>query len=219
MNGIDSPHANRGDGLTGSLDLPRDGRAGDAYALLARLTRLAIIGEYDARQRLPQLLGDSLRMVGTDRAIVWRMTNGGEQLVVEALASHVPGAERVVMPLDAHTNPHYFRAVHSGEVIVASLDQIDPPLSELWTDYAPAHGIGAKLDIPLIAIGRTVGLVSFERTNAQPTWSTDDVTLALSIANLVQLGNWEERGGIARIGPPGEYVEHSLPAPRSFRPF
>lgn len=218
MNAPDSPLAHRDDNAFRSIDQPRNGRVVDACALLARLTRLAIIGEYDVRQRLQQLLSDALRMVNADRAAVWRMTNGGESLVLETRASRLNAGEHAPLPLDSRTSPRYFRALHSGEVLVASLDQIDPPLSELWSDYSLTNGISAKLDIPLIAIGRTVGLISFERSGAHPAWSNDDVTLALSIANLVQLGDWDERAGVAAFGAPGEHLEHSLPRLRTFRP-
>lgn len=198
----------------------RDARSIDAHALLARLTRLAIMGEYDARQQLGQVLAHALRIIEIDRAVVWRLIDGGQTLALEEAADRLSGDVRSFPgKLHASSKPRYFRALGNGEVVAACADQIDPPMAELWTNYAQPHGITAKLDIPLIVLGRTVGLISFERLGSPAPWSPDEVTLALSIANLVQLGDWEPRLGLAgpidALGPP---VDNALPSLRSYRP-
>lgn len=190
----------------------------DAYALLARLTRLAIIGEYDVRHQLPEMLQLGLRVLSLDRAVMWRMSGDRESIVVDATASNSSVAVRSFpRELHAAARSHYFRAVGNGEIIVASADQIDAPMMDLWADYAAANGISAKLDVPLMALGRTFGLMSFERLGGSSTWSTDDVTLALQIANLVQLGDWESRAANPLLESLAESREHALPALRNYQ--
>lgn len=220
---MNNPHDSsnpRADRSGRSFESSHDGRVIDAHALLARLTRLAIIGEFDARHRLGQVLADALRIVKVDRVVVWRMTADGQSLVREKAASS-PGGDLRTLPheLRASGAAHYFRALLDGEVLAASSEQIDPPLADAFPRYAQVHGVGAKLDIPLIALGRTIGLISFERLGRAAPWSTDDVTLALSVANLVQLGDWEaRRPADDLLDSYGAGTEAVLPSLRTYRP-
>ena len=83
--------------------------------------------------------------------------------------------------------PLYFRALEEERVIVANDAHSDPRTAEFSHGYLDVHGITSMLDAPLRARGTTIGIVCHEHIGAARVWTSEEQTLAGSLADLATL--------------------------------
>jgi len=81
----------------------------------------------------------------------------------------------------------YFRAIQSGQVIVAH-DSTSHELTAEFTDaYFQKENIQSMLDIPIRMNGEVSGILCCEQSDQRREWSEDDVIFARSIADIISL--------------------------------
>lgn len=186
----------------------------EAYAMLARLTRRAILGDYDPLAELPDILSSVMRLVDVDRISVWRFSDRGTSLTRFESIVRRPDTERESddgattrldrerVTLYATDSPIYFRTLLRGEVIAATDLLGTKATADLYRPYLRERGVTAKLDVPLLSTGRVVGVLSFEQTRSTDPWPANVLILAVSLANLIQLGEWTAPE--VKVQEPGE---------------
>jgi len=121
------------------------------------------------------------------RVSIWRYLE--DQSVIRCLDlyeaatdQHSAGAE-----LSADLVPAYFEAMRQGAVIAADDAQYDPRTCEFAPGYLVPLGITSMLDARIHLHGALHGVLCLEHVGAARTWTPDEQTFAVAVANLVSL--------------------------------
>lgn len=83
--------------------------------------------------------------------------------------------------------PVYFRAIQSGQVIVAHDISSHELTAEFTGAYFQHEAIESMLDIPIRMNGEVSGILCCEQSQSPRQWSEDDVVFARSIADIISL--------------------------------
>ncbi len=97
--------------------------------------------------------------------------------------------------LTAADYPPYFEALHSETTITANNAKTDPRTSCFTQSYLTPLGIGAMLDVPVIAMDKMVGVICHEHLGGPRSWNADEERFGYLMANLVALALERSRGG------------------------
>ncbi|MFT5738704.1 MAG: diguanylate cyclase (GGDEF)-like protein/PAS domain S-box-containing protein [Gammaproteobacteria bacterium] len=81
--------------------------------------------------------------------------------------------------------PNYFAALNEDRVIDACDAYRDPRTCEFSETYLPLYGISSMLDAPIRFAGRTIGIICIEHVGEQRQWTSDEITFAASLADLI----------------------------------
>jgi two-component system cell cycle sensor histidine kinase/response regulator CckA len=151
--------------LTGHRDL--DGR--DVPAALRLITEAAA------------------RTLGVARVSIWRYNRNHSSIECADLFELEAGRHSSGSILSASTHPGYFRALAEVDVIAADDAIHDPRTSEFADDYLRPLGIQSMLDVPVQVGGVLDGVLCHEHIGSPRSWTTDEKTFAVAMANLVSL--------------------------------
>ncbi len=181
-------------------------REGEERLLRQRNSLIALTGPGaldadDLPSALRRITETAARTLGVARAGVWRFDSDHSSIhPADSLAS---GSEprAAAAGLTQATCPAYFRALLEQDVIAADDALRDPRTHELAGDYLRPHGITSLLNVP-IRLGDTPdGVLCYEHVGPPRTWSSDEKTFAIAIANLVALTleQWERKRADATL--------------------
>ncbi len=149
----------------------------------------------DLPTALRRITESSARTLIVARVSVWRYSPNHD--AIECRNLFELGAQRHSSGsrLTAADYPTYFRALEHGEVLAIDDACADPRTQELCRDYFMPLQIGALMDIPIYMGGTVVGVLCHEHLGNARTWTADEKTFALAMANLVSLSieGWERR--------------------------
>ena len=126
--------------------------------------------------------------LGVERASIWMLEPDGHALVCQDLYEASPHRHSRGYKLSEQDCPAYFAALLSEGWIVASDAQQDPRTKCFASSYLQPHGIGAILDMPIRAGGRTAGVLRHEHVGGPRVFQTDEQLTASFLATLASLG-------------------------------
>jgi len=156
-------------------------------AALIELTSHREIDGHDLTAAVQLLTETAARTLHVARASVWRFTPDRSAIecvdLFEAdFSRHSAGAR-----LASAAYPAYLRALEVAEVLAADDAAADPRTSELAGPYLRPLDIRSMLDVPIRTSGGLHGVLCHEHVGSLRTWTPDQKTFAVALANLVSL--------------------------------
>jgi hypothetical protein len=177
-----------------ALSAPEVARPGDTSELPRRcMTAVAeliaqrslFVGDLGATvRRITEAASDTLDI---ERVSVWFLDPARTQIACADLFERAKAQHSSGTTLFAKDFAPYFQALASERTIAAHDAHTDPRTRVFSEVYLKPLGIGAMLDVPILASGNMVGVICHEHVGSQRRWSTDDETFAYVLASLVAL--------------------------------
>ena len=158
--------------------------AAQSQALTALTERQAdSSGQFDTRLR--DILVMTARTLDVERVSLWRLAYDAQS--IRCLDLYTLSADRHEQggALGYFDAPAYFDALGRDRVIAAHEVATDPRTCQLLDSYLTPLGIGAMLDVPLRRENATVGVLCAEHVGKPRTWTVDEQSFAIAVANLV----------------------------------
>lgn len=156
----------------------------NALIALTRETQPEILHIEDAFMRITET---TARTLGVERVSIWRFT--GQHEGVECLDLYELAHDRHSsgLMLSASDVPSYFEAIKTMELIAAD-DALNHPITREFADtYLLPLGIGSMMDVPVLLGNRVDHLLCCEHVGPIRTWTPDEKTFAVAVANLISL--------------------------------
>ena len=148
----------------------------------------------DLAAALRRLAESSACTLETARVSVWRYNADQNVLECRNLYDASTRDHTAGQSLAARDYPVYFRTLAEGGIVAVDDGCADPRTREFAESYFRPLGIGAMLDVPLYIGGKVVGVLCHEHVGGPRTWTADEKTFAVAMANLVSLNlEGEER--------------------------
>lgn len=129
----------------------------------------------------------SAKTLGAPRVSVWRFTPDRSAIRCHDLFESSTGQHSSGAELPVRSCPAYIQALDNMEVLTAGDANVDPRTREFSESYLKPLGISAMLDAPIYLAGKIEGVVCHEYYGDTKTWSADEQTFAVAVANLVSL--------------------------------
>ncbi len=162
---------------SGNLDLQ------SAFAQLAKESH-AVAG---LDETLRQLTATTARMLDVERVSLWGLRSDARTLecidLFELSRSHHSSG----LTFSAARYPEFFRALATGEPIVADDALTHPSTRELAHDYLLMNGISAVVNSPIHVNGELQGTLCVERVGPHSSWTSVQRLFSHAIASLVSL--------------------------------
>jgi PAS domain S-box-containing protein len=162
---------------------------------LIELMDIDAIGEQDLTASVRKLTEIATTTMGVARVGVWQFTNDGSLIVCTDLfdagaQEHLSGES-----FEAADGKPYFDALKESNLIATGELADRPDLEAILERYTAPRGITALMASPIHHAGRVVGLICCEHIGDERTWTADEKTFAIAIANMVSLAmeGWERR--------------------------
>jgi PAS domain S-box-containing protein len=154
--------------------------------LLSLMSR-GILFRADLRSAIQEITEACSDLIGTERISVWLYDEGYAtvrciDIYDRSARRHTEGEE-----LNSSEFPSYTSSHRRGAVVAATDVYNDPRTRDIPAAYFRKHDIRSLLDAPVWLHDRVGGLLSFEQTGSQRSWSQEDERLSISMAALVSL--------------------------------
>ena len=156
-------------------------------AALVELTSRHQLDASHLRTALGRIAETAARTLNVARVSIWRYIADHSAIECLTLYESASGEQSSGTVLAAAAYPRYFQALEISEVIAAADAFTDPRTSEFADAYLGPLGIGAMLDAPIAAGGVHIGVLCNEHVGSARTWTADEKTFAVAVANLVSL--------------------------------
>lgn len=177
-----------GDTSFGGVETRLRARAARQAGALLQLARRNLLSGADLREFFCEAGRLEARALKVERVGVWFFSDEGRTLELESLYRRSTDVCEKGGRLHVADFPEYFQAV-SEEGIVAAEDAVrDPRTEALAGPYLEPLGIGAMLDVPIYVQGRLEGVLCHEHVGPPRTWTPDERTFAIAMANILALG-------------------------------
>lgn len=128
------------------------------------------------------LLKEASEAIGCERANVWLLDNGNEEL--ENICSYSNGVLSKEATLARSDFPNYFDHLLVNEIISSSNAALEIKNEELVIPYILPNGIVSMMDIPLRSEGQMIGVICFEFTK-EHDWTLAEQKFGQSLAQLI----------------------------------
>ena len=159
------------------------------------------------------------RMLAVERASIWlfredRSTIQLQDLYESSTCQHSAGAV-----LQADQFPSYLQALDREEHATAALDaHLDSRTRERSSSSLTLCGSGARLDALIRHRGKTVGVLCHESFGSPRTWTSNEMTVATSLAMMVTLAmeSMERRESEKALRQAKEQAEKASAAKNEF---
>ncbi|HUP60232.1 MAG TPA: EAL domain-containing protein [Thermoanaerobaculia bacterium] len=156
-------------------------------AVLVDLARRPLLQAGNLGEALREIAVASSATLEVDRVGIWLYTPDRQALRCSELFERIPRQHSSGTELRSSNFPVYFRALESERSITAHDAQLDPRTSAFTDPYLIPFAITSMLDAPIRRLGQVTGVVCFEHTGPQRTWTIDEESFASSIADLVAM--------------------------------
>lgn len=153
--------------------------------VVAGLLRSDAIAHGDVDAALPLITEAAARLLGVQRASVWRLDADRTRIDCLDLHDAHAGTHTRGMSLARGDAPTYFAATLEERVITAHDARTDPRTREFAATYLEPNGITAMLDAPVIVRGELIGVVCHEHVGSPRRWNALEELLAGTLADFV----------------------------------
>ncbi|WP_306250893.1 GAF domain-containing hybrid sensor histidine kinase/response regulator [Parvularcula sp. IMCC14364] len=131
------------------------------------------------------LLRRSANALDVSRASIWLFTDDQKALERYRLFHDRRHVDRTPQRIEISQCPSYFQAISENRVVDASDSCADPRTRCLAEDYLVPLGIQSLLDAPIVDGKSRRGVICFEATTEQRSWTPDEVAFSGSIAQFI----------------------------------
>jgi signal transduction histidine kinase len=140
------------------------------------------LGAWDQASKL--ILQSVQTGLAVRRVSLWLYDVGDQSIVCQLL---LDGTELASEPLrlQASQFPAYFDALRRERAIVADDARHDPQTAEFLDPYLRQHHIYSMLDLPVRHLGKMIGIICCEQTDAPRIWHDNEVRFAAALADQV----------------------------------
>ncbi|MFN4263720.1 MAG: putative bifunctional diguanylate cyclase/phosphodiesterase [Thioalkalivibrionaceae bacterium] len=164
----------------------------ERYRALNRLLSSGSFWNAERQTQLDSLVDHIGRALTFSRVGIWRYNDIDESLEIEALycahdeasMSALAGAKAPILAIRRCDAPLYFRTLEQEHFIEVAKARDDPRTATLKS-YLDEFGIEALLDIAIFRQSRLDGVLCCETSDKSRRWSTADIALVTSMANVV----------------------------------
>ncbi|HEY0074827.1 MAG TPA: ATP-binding protein [Abditibacteriaceae bacterium] len=151
------------------------------------LTRLRASDQTELETAFQKITEAANKILDAERCSIWLYNEDNSairchDLYETATQKHSQGFE-----WSAQDFPAYFRALESGEIIVANDAHTHSATHEFTESYLKPLGIMSRLDKAIVMGGQSIGVLCCERTGANRPWKLKDQTFARSAAAICAL--------------------------------
>ena len=155
---------------------------------LLELTQNEAIISGDLYQAFQAITEMASQVLAVERASIWLFQEDRSAIRLQDLYEAPTRQHSTGTVLQASHFPAYFQALEQEEHTLAAHDaHVDPRTCEFSASYLTPFGISAMLDAPIRHKGKVVGVLCHEHLGTHRTWSTDEMTVAVSFATVVTL--------------------------------
>jgi PAS domain S-box-containing protein len=170
------------------LERQRFGLLKDHQTGLLELAQHQAVISGDLHQAFQAITETASQVLSVERASIWLFEEDRSAIRLQDLYEGPTQQHSAGTALLASQFPSYFQALEREEHTLAAHDaHIDPRTCEFSSSYLMPLGIGAMLDAPIRHKGKTVGVLCHEHLGTRRTWSTDEMTVAVSFATVATL--------------------------------
>ncbi len=157
-------------------------------SLLVDLARRPSIHSGNLAEAMVDITEAAAEMVEVERVGIWFFTPDRQaircvELFERTPRTHSGGGEL----LTAMRYPIYFAALEAERVVVAHDARFDPRTSAFTKSYLGPFGVTSMLDAPIRRVGHMAGVICFEHTGPERTWTVEEENFATSVADLVAM--------------------------------
>ncbi|HEX8617799.1 MAG TPA: diguanylate cyclase, partial [Thermoanaerobaculia bacterium] len=156
-------------------------------SVLVELARRPSIHAGNLAEALSDITQAASETLEVERVGIWLFTPDRQaircvELFERTARTHSGGGE-----LTALRYPIYFGALEAERVIAAHDARFDPRTSAFTKTYLGPFGVTSMLDAPIRRLGQMTGVLCFEHTGPQRTWTLEEENFATSLADLVAM--------------------------------
>lgn len=155
---------------------------------LIELAKNRVNHEGDLEAAFQAITETAARLLGVGRASVWLLDPDRSAIRLADLYEMDRNRHSAGTILWARDFPTYFQMITSDARTVTAHDaHTDPRTKEFSASYLTPLGIGAMLDAPIRLKGETGGVLCHEHLGGPRIWTSDEDSVAASLATLVSL--------------------------------
>jgi diguanylate cyclase (GGDEF)-like protein/PAS domain S-box-containing protein len=156
-------------------------------SVLVDLARRAALHSGNLPDALRDLAEAAAGTLDVERVGVWFFTPDRQSIRCAEQFERTPMIHSEGAELTAARYPVYFKALDSERTINADDARLDPRTSAFTEHYLVPLGITSMLDAPIRRLGQMTGVICFEHTGPQRTWTSEEENFASSVADLVAM--------------------------------
>ena len=123
--------------------------------------------------------------INVERVSIWMYSEDRQSIQSMNLYELTPDRHSRNVVLSETDYPSYFAAMNEDRVIDANDAHLDSRTSEFSEQYLTPLGITSMLDAPIRFGGQTIGVICIEHVGAPREWTSEEITYAGSLADLV----------------------------------
>ncbi len=157
--------------------------------LLFRLARSPIVSSGDFVAAARDITEVAAHGMQVSRASIWVFDQHRKRIVCQVLYELDSGRHNdraVGTTLLASEYPAYFRTLSEERTVIADDARSHPATHEFSASYLEPLGIHSMLEAPLRHKGELVGVLCHEQCHTTRSWTQDDVSFAIHLADLVE---------------------------------
>ena len=155
--------------------------------VLVELSRRPSIHSGNLAEALSDIAQAAAETLEVERVGIWFFTPNRQAIRCVELFERTPRTHSGGGELTAARYPIYFGALEAERVIAAHDAPLDPRTSAFTKSYLGPFGVTSMLDAPIRRLGQMTGVICFEHTGPQRTWTMEDENFATSLADLVSM--------------------------------
>jgi diguanylate cyclase (GGDEF)-like protein/PAS domain S-box-containing protein len=156
-------------------------------SVLVELARRPSIHSGNLAEALSDIAEAAAETLEVERVGVWFFTPDRQAIrcaeqFERTSRTHSGGGE-----LTAMRYPIYFNALETERVIAAHDARFDPRTSAFTKSYLDPFGVTSMLDASIRRVGHMAGVLCFEHTGPERSWTIEEENFATSLADLVAM--------------------------------
>lgn len=155
-------------------------------AALAELIRSDAIHEDQLEQAIREVCEISARTLGVAKVSFWRCHIERASVSCLNLFELISGEHFQKGEFGHRAHPAYFQALKNFDLLAIPVQQT-PSLLEPNESLLESSGAAAVLDVPVYVNGVIEGVLCHEHQGNPRTWTPDEKTFALALANVISL--------------------------------
>jgi GAF domain-containing protein len=156
-------------------------------SVLVELARRPSIHSGNLAEALSDIAEAAAETLEVERVGVWFFTPDRQAIRCAELFERTPRTHSGGGELTAMRYPIYFNALETERVIAAHDARFDPRTSAFTKSYLDPFGVTSMLDASIRRVGHMAGVLCFEHTGPERSWTIEEENFATSLADLVAM--------------------------------
>lgn len=149
---------------------------------IEELSKSAYLHKGKIKKFTKEILIHSSESLLCDRCNAWLFEKEQTKLVSLLSYNRSDHSFNQEVSLSNESLPNYFKFFRKNELIVSDNARNEPMNSELLEGYIKPNKVTSMIDVPLRSEGKMIGVICFEHTNENHSWSDDEQKYTQSMA-------------------------------------